>query len=1639
MTERAAIQLGVEGGDQAAAQLRAYMSIMKSLESAVLGTGKTAEQASTSLQKIEKSTAGVSGLAQQMKVLEQSVGGVAGRAAILTNVWDAAFTAVRKTVEFATSGLTKGLGFNSMIEDTQNGIAAIVSANQRLVDSQGNVVAGTRAVEFAMQQARKVQADLKVDALQTNFSFQQLVETFQSAVGPGMAAGVKSIDGVRQVAVMAAQAMQALKIPAVQGAQEIRALFSGEQGPDNRLNQTLRITKAQLEDVRKAGGDVAEFLKEKLKPYADAAAMSTQNLSVIVSNLGDALDQALGEAAKPLFDVLKSAAGGIKLDGFQGALNEIGESLAVAARAAAPLLESIVGLGLAVVKAGTSFLSALGPVAPALKVIIDFVAGVIGKFGDWIIVIWLAQKAYMALAAAAVLQGAAGAIASLKVGMVLLLTGVLDTVAAIRAIPAAMAVASASGVAAGLAVAAAWAGVGLVIAGVVYAAKLVIDLRKEHQELEASTASLATATATAMDQLVAKFPEASKEVDALRTKLKATTDPDDVRKLNAEWLTLQRTYITMKGSLTATPIPAPVDTKVAEEMEKQTAKLKAALATLGTPEALRGISKAREEGAALIAQIKRDYPEGEKRAALLGLAMKTMAADVAEAQKKFSADSAIEAFKGIAADQTRARESAESFTKTLEEQAKVFNAVTDEGAIMALAFRQIEVDQEKVRAKQAELNGELELMGSIAPATIAQLRSAYQAMAALTLNDPSSTVGQGLQAGLLQVFAQIPTAAESAANAVRDVWAGMARAFDELFFDVLTGRFDDLKDVLKGFSDSIMRSVSNYLSDLLQRYVATLLDAQKAASSASGGSGGGDAGSIAGLAGGVLGAGAVGYGVGSAVGQFGGGQYNSTGAQIGGVLGAVAVNAATYAYFGTSAGPWGTLIGAVIGAVVGLVAGMIASSSTEKTVPFWGEKLTKDQKNMTRGVGADMGGFIADLAKTGGFGRDQRGALAGGANDIMAWFFQNMRFSAHAGSPEDLDKDIARLFNEVIPRELLHQMFGNRATNDLGNPGYAGITGATRYDDSVAEGAPITAMLRDLGVSFEKIRDISRKIDTQDPKKFMEFLSGFVGVLAGMKDIKEKFAMSGSELMNDIRTEGRKGPLDGIREQVLELQDLFGAITLYSEDQQIAKGKEAVEAARSFFDKVRQYAQQLMRAGEEFASSVGSQLQRMRDMFKNREWMADDLRRGITEIMFGSYESGSGSMIGVSAEKGIELARQAQAYIQQLFDLLAQRLADITALASDIDSLRAKFGLSAGDRNFEASGGNQSLGVTGLANMAAAINAKVREAATLTGDAQLAKIAEIRDAASEMYDYHLSLLRSIADGIREITASIDEQIRGIRWDAVTESYQNALKKMREADNPADAARYKADAERIRAGQVDELQAQYEALMAQIRGSQNPEEIRRLTAQAQGIMRTYLGLFDGEEVDASTRQAARDFAAEQLRLLGELSTGALAALGDAINEMLDDMVPGLNEIGGALQAQMSAVKAEMERLAAQLLLLNQRVQEFVDRGVTNATNEMNKLVPAVIAATGTFTEFSGEVAGGTTSIDDFGDATDVATGKVDRFGRALDRISGFLEELPGTGGRATTPASGGSGGNPSAIGTALSTIRRTPQLMRGYTG
>ncbi|MCL4809471.1 MAG: hypothetical protein KJ062_17035, partial [Thermoanaerobaculia bacterium] len=205
-------------------------------------------------------------------------------------------------VGFGLSALVRqGFEFNKVIEDSRGGIAGVLLMTREYTAANGELLTGQRAVTAAMAEADVVQEKLKKDALGTAASYTELVGAFQSAVGPATAAGVESLDSVREITVKATQAMSALGIPTVQAAQELRGLFAGDMGPDNRLNQILRVTREDLAKVHGNAEATAKLFLDRLSPAASAAAMQTGTLTVRLSNLGDVVDQTMGKATAGLF------------------------------------------------------------------------------------------------------------------------------------------------------------------------------------------------------------------------------------------------------------------------------------------------------------------------------------------------------------------------------------------------------------------------------------------------------------------------------------------------------------------------------------------------------------------------------------------------------------------------------------------------------------------------------------------------------------------------------------------------------------------------------------------------------------------------------------------------------------------------------------------------------------------------------------------------------------------------------------------------------------------------------------------------------------------------------------------------------------------------------------------------------------------------------------------------------------------------------------------------------------------------------------------------------------------------------------------------------------------------------------------
>src|SRR5690606_34127315 len=117
----------------------------------------------------------------------------------------AVFTLFRNAVSGVKSLIAEGVRFNQVIERSRLGIAGIITSLATVRDEQGRVTEGAGKFELSMRAARSVQKALLLDAVRTTATFDELSQTFQVALGPGLAAGL-NLDEVRQFTTAISQA-----------------------------------------------------------------------------------------------------------------------------------------------------------------------------------------------------------------------------------------------------------------------------------------------------------------------------------------------------------------------------------------------------------------------------------------------------------------------------------------------------------------------------------------------------------------------------------------------------------------------------------------------------------------------------------------------------------------------------------------------------------------------------------------------------------------------------------------------------------------------------------------------------------------------------------------------------------------------------------------------------------------------------------------------------------------------------------------------------------------------------------------------------------------------------------------------------------------------------------------------------------------------------------------------------------------------------------------------------------------------------------------------------------------------------------------------------------------------------------------
>ena len=220
----------------------------------------------------------------------------------------AVFTLARELASGFADLLRAGVGFNDTIAASEIGIAGLIATLSDVRNEFGESVSNAEELDLAIGLARRQIRALRQDSLRTTATFEELLDTFQVAVGPGLAAGL-NLDEIRELTVQISQAATALGVPQNQLAEEIRSLLSGTiQARTTRIATALGITNADIRRLQETG-ELFDFLEERLEGFAEAAQRAArQTLSGITNLIRGALGELLGQAAQPLFDELLGTA-----------------------------------------------------------------------------------------------------------------------------------------------------------------------------------------------------------------------------------------------------------------------------------------------------------------------------------------------------------------------------------------------------------------------------------------------------------------------------------------------------------------------------------------------------------------------------------------------------------------------------------------------------------------------------------------------------------------------------------------------------------------------------------------------------------------------------------------------------------------------------------------------------------------------------------------------------------------------------------------------------------------------------------------------------------------------------------------------------------------------------------------------------------------------------------------------------------------------------------------------------------------------------------------------------------------------------------------------------------------------------------
>ena len=361
--------------DEAMRGAREAQSAVDALGKEAKETGAELGKAATEAKQLPSSLDGLKDKASNLDSIGRKLNelALAAKAFVANLAAEAIGRTIGAVSEMMEKIISRGVEYNRTLQDSQSSLAALIMANYDLADSHGKVLEGQEKVSASFKAARELQQGLEKDAAKTSATYQELVNAFTAGMAPATELGITNMTRLREIMLAASQAAKTLGVEGHGLAQEMRALFQFESGPDNRLANSLSLSKDKLKELRAAGVDVSKWLLEQLKPYSEAAAGSVHNLSVTMSNLSDAIDKAAGKLTQPLFEEMAKSAESLtkKLPELTRGLDDIGKNMAEGAKGTEQLAAAFIKLGVHAATLGSEGSSSIAKFATALANAID--------------------------------------------------------------------------------------------------------------------------------------------------------------------------------------------------------------------------------------------------------------------------------------------------------------------------------------------------------------------------------------------------------------------------------------------------------------------------------------------------------------------------------------------------------------------------------------------------------------------------------------------------------------------------------------------------------------------------------------------------------------------------------------------------------------------------------------------------------------------------------------------------------------------------------------------------------------------------------------------------------------------------------------------------------------------------------------------------------------------------------------------------------------------------------------------------------------------------------------------------------------------------------------------------------------------